>query len=111
MTGAAISRPGHPTAFTALPPGERENHQDDQAERDTHCTDIQPQAGHTDRTAVRQVVHGDAQDHQDGAKHHRRGARDRQDDDKSHPSAGSGTSSHCSTIASPLPPRKPYGQV
>ena len=82
-------RPGR-TSPRPAPAGERENHQHDQAERDTRRAHIQPQAGHTARRLPRQGPHGQAQDHQDDAERDRRGARNRQDDDKSHPSAGSG---------------------
>ena len=111
VTGAAMVCPGHPAALLAAPADERGNHQHDQTERDTCHARIQPQAAHTAPRRPRPGPHGQALDHQEHAERDRRGAHDRQDDDKSHPSAGRGIRAHCSTIASRLPPRKPYGQV
>ena len=101
-------RPG-PSSCTD--PRDGENRQDHQTERDAHGNDVQPQPDHIYRVMAGQKPHDHARGHQDGAEHDRHGSRDRQDDDEAHPPGSGGIRAHCSTIASRLPARKPYGQL
>jgi len=101
-------RPG-PSSWTDSRDGE--NHQDQQAERDARSDHVQPQPDHIYRVMAGQKPHDHARGHQDSAEHDRHGSRDRQDDDEAHPPGSSGIRAHCSTIASRLLARKPYGQL
>jgi hypothetical protein len=101
-------RPG-PSSCTDSRDGE--NHQDQQAERDACSDQVQPQPDHIYRVMAGQKPHDHARGHQDSAEHERHGSRDRQDDDEAHPPGSGGIRAHCSTIASRLPARKPYGRL
>ncbi len=101
-------RPG-PSSCTD--PRDGENRQDHQTKRDAHGDHVQPQPDHIYRVMAGQKPHDHARGHQDGAEHDRHGSRDRQDDDEAHPPGSGGIRAHCSTIASRLPARKPYGQL
>jgi hypothetical protein len=101
-------RPG-PSSRTD--PRDGENHQDHQTERDARGDRVQPKPDHIDRVIAGQKPHDHARGHQDDAEHDRHGSRDRQDDDEAHPPGSGGIRAHCSTIASRLPARKPYGQL
>jgi len=90
-------------------PGEGEHHQDHQPERDARRDHVQPDPGHVRRRAPAQKPHDRVREHQDDTRHDRHGGRHRQQDDQSHPPGRGGIRAHCSTIASRLPPRKPYG--
>jgi hypothetical protein len=79
-------------------PGERENQQRNQANRETG-------------SAERHAQLGLASDHEDPAHHDHPGTDHRHGGDKPHPPGRGGIRAHRSTIASWFAPRKPYGQV
>jgi hypothetical protein len=60
---------------------------------------------------LRQCLHRHAHDYQQKAGHEHDGAQHRRSDDYPHPAGGGFIRAHCSTIASPFLPRKPYEQV
>ncbi len=66
-------RPPGPPRFPA--PGEHENHEHDQAERDARRAHIQPEPGSSARRVRADMPHGRAEDHQDDAEHDRHGSR------------------------------------
>ncbi len=92
-------------------PRDGESHQDHQTEYDARRNHVQAQPDHIYRVIAGQKPHDHARDQQDGAEHDRHGSRDRQDDDEAHPPGSGGIRAHCSTIASRLLARKPYGRL
>jgi hypothetical protein len=95
-------------------PADREKHQDHQAEREAGRDYVQPdpeQVGRRDRRVPGDVPQDHARGHQESADHHRRGSRNCQEEDETHPPGSGGMGAHWSTIASRLPARKPNGQL
>jgi hypothetical protein len=93
-------------------PADGEKHQDHQAGGDSGRDDVQPypgQVGRRDRRVPGDVPQDHARRHEEGADHHRRGSRNRQEEDETHPPGSGGMGAHWSTIASRLPARKPNG--
>jgi hypothetical protein len=93
-------------------PADGEKHQDHQAERDSGRDHVQAdpgQVGRRDRRVLADVPQDDTCRHEEGADHHRRGSRNCQEEDETHPPGSGGMGAHWSTIASRLPARKPNG--
>ena len=111
----AVGRPGAlltgRVARRGPVPREQEDHQDDQAERHARRGHAHADSGDMADWVAGEQPYCRAHDHEENAEHDRDGARDRQGNDKPYPPGGGGVRAHCSTIASRLLPRKPYGQV
>ena len=91
-------------------PGEREEHERDQANRETCHAQSHAQAGDMAAGAPADQVGGCARHHENPARQDHYGADHRQGDDKPHPPGRGGIRAHRSTIASWFAPRKPYRQ-
>jgi hypothetical protein len=109
MPGRGRLRLGH-SGSPESADGEKD--QDHQAERDADRDDVQAYPGHVgrrDRRVLSSVTQDNARRDEEGAGHHRRGSRNRQEEDETHPPGSGGMGAHWSTIASRLPARKPNG--
>jgi len=103
--------PGGPTTARPSGPGERENQQGHQANREARHAHGHAQAGVMTTRGPADQVASRAPHHEKPARNDHHGAGHREGNDKPHPSGRGGIRAHRSTIASRYAPRKPYGQV
>ena len=110
-TPPVTSGPAAPRGPESCPPGEREEHQRNQAKRETCHAQSHAHTGDMAAGAPAQPVGGGARHHENPARHDHHGADHRQGNDKPHPPGWGGIRAHRSTIASWFAARKPYRQV